>query len=261
MIYISMGWGVQSWTLAAMSALRELPPVDAAIHADTMSERQETYRFAQEWTPWLETHGVRVVTVSDPQQTQKVTTHQTNIPAFTVGGKTNRGQLRRQCTNHWKIIPMRRWISAELKRLDIRKSPDIVEQWLGITEDEWKRAKDSDVQYIKYKFPLLDMGFTRLACVEWLQKNNLPVPVKSSCTFCPYHGRAAWNEMKRAGGADWEQAVDMDNQIRNVRPPHALFIHSSRIPLIDAVNIPEDAGLSQLSMIYDDECDSGYCFL
>lgn len=32
---LSLGWGVQSWTLAAMVALKELPPVDYAVHADT----------------------------------------------------------------------------------------------------------------------------------------------------------------------------------------------------------------------------------
>ena len=29
---ISLGWGVQSFTLAAMAALGDIPPVDAAIH-------------------------------------------------------------------------------------------------------------------------------------------------------------------------------------------------------------------------------------
>ena len=43
---ISLGWGVQSWTLAAMVALRELPMVDYAIHADTGHERDGTYRHA-----------------------------------------------------------------------------------------------------------------------------------------------------------------------------------------------------------------------
>lgn len=32
---ISLGWGVQSWSLAAMAALGEIPRVDYAIHADT----------------------------------------------------------------------------------------------------------------------------------------------------------------------------------------------------------------------------------
>jgi hypothetical protein len=33
--YLSLGWGVQSFTLATMIALEELPPVEFAIHADT----------------------------------------------------------------------------------------------------------------------------------------------------------------------------------------------------------------------------------
>ena len=60
---ISLGWGVQSWTLAAMSALGELPKVDYAIHADTGHERSETYAHAAKWTPWLEDRGLKVVTV------------------------------------------------------------------------------------------------------------------------------------------------------------------------------------------------------
>ena len=32
---LSLGWGVQSWTLAAMAALGEIPMPDYAVHADT----------------------------------------------------------------------------------------------------------------------------------------------------------------------------------------------------------------------------------
>ena len=60
---ISLGWGVQSWTLAAMAALGEIPPVDFAVHADTTWEASGTYEHAGTWGPWLATHGVEVVTV------------------------------------------------------------------------------------------------------------------------------------------------------------------------------------------------------
>lgn len=63
MIALSLGWGVQSFALAAMSALGELPKVDVAIHADTTHEREATYAFAAQWTPWLEARGVHVATV------------------------------------------------------------------------------------------------------------------------------------------------------------------------------------------------------
>ena len=36
---LSLGWGVQSWTIAAMAALGELPRFDAALHADATWDR------------------------------------------------------------------------------------------------------------------------------------------------------------------------------------------------------------------------------
>ena len=50
---LSLGWGVQSFTLAAMSALGEIEHLDFAIHADTLHERQKTYEFAKLMKDWL----------------------------------------------------------------------------------------------------------------------------------------------------------------------------------------------------------------
>ncbi len=259
--YLSLGWGVQSWTLAAMVALGELPPVDAAIHSDTGWERESTYQFSGAWTPWLESHGVKVVTVSNREQSRRVETHKTDIPAFTVGKSAKGGQLRRQCTDRWKITPMRRWISQQLQTNGIAKKPGTVEQWLGITQDEWHRAKDSNVKYISHKYPLLEKGMSRTDCLQWLATNNLPSPDKSACVFCPYHNQSAWKRMRAENGRDWQTAVTIDTAIRNVRPPHALYLHSARLPLEDAVIIPESFGLTQGNLIPDDVCDSGFCFL
>ena len=63
---ISLGWGVQSFTLAAMAALGEIEPVDYVIHSDTGYESVLTYEFAESWSWWLEVQGVNVVTVNEP---------------------------------------------------------------------------------------------------------------------------------------------------------------------------------------------------
>jgi len=264
---ISLGWGLQSWTMAAMVAMGELQPIDVALHADTTWERQATYEFAEQMTTWLEQRGVRVVTVVSNRHGQiKNEWEGTFIPAFTrkAGGEVA-GVLRRQCTGSWKIQPMRWWIRQEMERRSLRVEPGVIEQWLGITIDEIQRAKDSDVKYIKHRFPLLEAGMSRADCLGWLEKNNLPIPVKSSCTFCPFHSRGAWEEMKRQGGEDWEQAVDVDHRIRSQRPSHTLYVHRARVPLDEAVPIAEDFGMTQLDMFASDdtdsECDSGYCFL
>jgi hypothetical protein len=133
---------------------------------------------------------------------------------------------------------------------------------MGITFDEIERAKDSDVQWITHRFPLLEKRMTRQDCIIWLQALDLPVPPKSSCVFCPYHRRATWQEMKRANGTDWQTAVEVDEAIRNKRPGYVAYVHPDRLPLIE-LKIAEDFGATQLSFvdIKDAECDSGYCFL
>lgn len=250
-IAISLGWGVQSWTLAAMSALGELPRVDVAIHADTTHERSSTYAFAAEWMPWLEAHGVRVVTVVNEARrgTEVVINgNETPLPAY-----SGTGMIRRQCTNGWKIQPIRRYLQAH-------RNGQPVELWLGITTDEWHRAKDADVKYITHRYPLLELGMSRADCLAWLTGHGLPSPGKSSCTFCPFQTRRSWQEMKRAGGSDWQEAVEVDAAIRGVRLPGKLFVHPACLPLEQAVTIPEDCGMSQGSFDLDDaECDSGFC--
>lgn len=249
---ISLGWGLQSWTLAAMVALGELEPIDVAIHADTTHERSATYAFAAQWTPWLEQRGVCVATVRDGNPSPALE-RETPLPAY-----TGAGVLRRQCTNHWKIQPIRRYLQAQRNRQP-------VELWLGITTDEWHRAKDADVRYISHRYPLLEMGMSRADCLTWLQTHSLPSPGKSACVFCPYQNRRRWQEMKRENGADWQHAVKVDASIRNVRLPGQLFVHPACVPLDQAVIVPEDFGLTQLELLpmedADAECDSGFCFM
>ena len=258
--FVSLGWGVQSWTLVAMSALGEIPKIDYAIHADTTHEAAHTYAHAEKWTPWLEDHGIRVVTVrsesTEVDHDREI--EAVMIPAFTrtISGLTERdGQIRRQCTGKWKIQPIRKFV----RTLVANPRPGIVESWLGISLDEWTRMRDSDVKYIKNVYPLIDRRMNRADCVAWLQKHGLDVPGKSACVFCPYHNGQAWKDMKKRGGSDWNRAVFIDNLVRDKRLPGQLFVHSARKPLEEAVQIPEDYGASQLEM--DMVCDSWVCFV
>lgn len=263
MLTLSLGWGVQSWTLAAMSALGELPKLELAVHADTTHERQATYAFAAQWTPWLAEHGIRVITTKNHGSRGNDVVYagtELYVPAYT-NHKGKKGQIRRQCTNQWKIQPIRRI-------LQWTRNGRPVELWLGITSDEWQRAKSADVRYITHTFPLLDMGFSRQDCLDWLAAHDLPSPGKSSCVFCPFLNKKAWEDMRAAGGADWEKAVQIDLQIRHIRPPGELFVHGKRVPLEDAIpltvigKMQRDHDLEVLASDDEDaECDSGHCFL
>jgi hypothetical protein len=159
--------------------------------------------------------------------------------------------LRRQCTQRWKVAPLRQWLQAN-------RDGRPVEQWLNISMDEWQRAKDSDRKYIANRFPLLEKKMTRQDCMSYLERHSIEVPSKSACVFCPFHNMHAWREMKAEGGADWSEAVRVDEMIRKVRPPYDLFLHRHSIPLAEVdLRTPEDKG--QLAL-WQEVCDSGYCW-
>jgi hypothetical protein len=245
---LSLGWGVQSWTLAAMAALGELPKPDYAIHADTRHEMSGTYAHAEKWTPWLLERGIKVITVSadNTSPTYPGAGQGIKIPAF-----GEKGQTKRQCTNDWKIRPIRKFV----RRLIDSPRSSHVDMWQGISIDEWQRMRSSDVNYISNVYPLVDRRMSRASCVNWLETKGLDIPPKSSCTFCPYHSGPTWKELKRDGGSDWMEAVNVDADIRN-KFPGRVYLHRARVNLPNAVNIPEDHGAKQLEL----PCDSGYCF-
>ena len=271
--YLSLGWGVQSWTIAAMVALGDLPPIDLAIHSDTGHEASGTYAHAEKWTPWLTEHGIQVVTVKPENNDviredwgKKSGSPSIQIPAFTLthlsednagGANAKEGQIGRQCTRQWKITPIRKHLRSILG--PGRLKPGSLVCWQGISLDEWSRMRDSDVGYIQNIYPLVERRMTRLDCIKWLQQHNLDVPNKSACVFCPFHKKSEWRQLKQQGGSDWDHAMDVDQAIRKKRDTMDIFIHPSRLPLEEAVRIPEDVGAQQMEL--DLPCDGGVCFV
>ena len=260
LIFLSMGWGEQSFTLGAMVALGDLPPIDLAIHADTGHEAQGTYEHAERYTGWLGERGLRVVTVQDARTeiVMQEWSGSVQIPAFTKQDQTGAaGQLLRQCTRNWKLNPIRRHVRTLLP--GGRPKPESVHCWQGIRWDELERMRDSDVRYIRNVYPLVELRMTRLDCRQHLLDHGLAAPVKSSCVFCPYHSMGQWTNMKMENGEDWRKAQAVDALLRDKRPGYSLFVHPGRAPLAQAVTIPGENN-SQPELDLAAPCDGGTCF-
>lgn len=240
--FLSLGWGVQSFTLLAMASVKEIN-LDYAIHSDTGFERSATYEFQRKWMPYFEKKGIKIITTENKVARDRfLTTNQVFIPAYT----SNKGKLFRTCTERWKIAPIRR----VMKQLRNKQPLDLL---LGISTDEWQRMKPSGVKYVTNKYPLIDKKMSRKDCVDWLKTNGFDIPVKSSCVFCPFHSLEAWKEVRRSK-PDWKTAVEIDELIRNKIEGCELFVSSQRKSLKE---------LDENGIIFDydnDEC-SGYCFL
>jgi len=259
---LSWGIGVQSTTLAVMSALGYLPKLDAVIASDLHWERAITYEMRDFYTKFLEAHGVPVYVI-DGGDIQQLGAHEhVHMPFWTSNG----GMLKRQCTNHFKIMPVRRF-SRELLGYDPSKpphpGPGAIEQWLGISWDEWTRMSKSDVQFVKNVYPLCDRQITRQDCELFLSEHGLPIPEKSACIGCPFRKAS---EYLRLWDSEWREVVTFDEAIRkNPLAYHGstadeIFVYRTSSPLA-GVDLEGEARKETTKTFFQPPLCGGYCMV
>ncbi|MBO4275499.1 hypothetical protein [Microbispora triticiradicis] len=155
------------------------------------------------------------------------------------------GMARRQCTSEYKLKPIKQKTRELLGYPHPKPVPKglYVETAIGISLDEIGRARDSDVQYMRNVFPLLDLKWTRKDCERYLRRAGWGSTAKSACIGCPYHGNRAWRQIRDETPEEWADAVAFDHAIRNgsARANAAgqelrgsMYLHRSRVPLDQA---------------------------
>jgi len=264
---LSWGCGVQSTTLAVMSALGELEHLDVVITADTGWERAATYKSRGFYSAWLRERGIRVEIVSGGDIRQDGAVEHIHIPFFTSNG----GPLQRQCTRHFKIVPVKRKL-REIAGYDHaappHPRPGEIELWLGISWDEFTRMKGSRVKFITHRWPLIEKRMARNDCIDYLESKGLPVPVKSACIGCPYRSASEWLDMRKNASEEWAEVVLFDEGNRH--NPLAvsgnstaaeLFVYKHATPLQSAdlvKDMQRERRGKQLPLMI---CEAGYCYV
>ena len=222
---LSLGAGAQSTVLALMAdqGAHDLERPDLAIFADTQWEPPAVYEHLE----WLKKQvSYDIVTVSAGNIRDNIMNGVNpdgasflDIPAFIVNKNGSRSVAARQCTNHYKIIPIHREIRRRLGVPAGRRVPKNiqVEMWLGISADESTRIKISRDEWIENKFPLVDMDMTRADVYNWFSARypdrHLP---RSACVGCPYHDDMEWKWLKDNEYESFKEAVAVDKALRDV---------------------------------------------
>lgn len=232
---LSLGAGVQSTTLALMSARGEIEMLDHAIFADTRDEPAAVY----EHLDWLirslpfpvhvvgRQRGLREALLAGDDDGARIPFH---VGAGGMGG--------RNCTRNWKIRPIRAKV-RELLGAGPRSyiEPNADEQWIGISLDEVTRIKPSGVRFMHNRHPLVEARMTRRDCYRWLEDRQYRIPPKSRCKYCPYQSNADWLGLQECP-EEWAEAVELDGWLREPaqlsRFHGETFLHQSRVPLAQA---------------------------
>ena len=235
---LSYGGGTQSTAMLILIFLKKISKPDIVIHSDTGSELPETVEFTQVAKEFVE--------------------KKLKIPFAIVN--SHRGSLHedyyskgnipiigfRSCTSNFKIQPQRRLI----RKIVGRRNTHLCNCMIGISNDESKRRSESEVKWIKLKFPLLDeFSYSREECI--LLNNLYGWNVgKSGCFCCPYQGGKSWLNLKNNHPDLFEFAIKMEEKKKIVKKGN-IGLYQER-PLKDLENIT----------LEESKCDTGAgCFL
>jgi hypothetical protein len=171
-LVVSFGGGVNSAAMLVGMYERGIRP-DLILFADTGGERPETYAFNGTMGAWLESRGFPdIVMVRNdgkyPSLEVEMLTRRT-LPPIVMGFRT--------CSDKYKRRPILKY----LKAIGVTKLTMAV----GIDAGEPGRLGDFDTVGIAHQYPLVEWGWARPECTAAIQRVGLPVPIKSSCFFCP----------------------------------------------------------------------------
>lgn len=272
---LSLGAGVQSSTLALMFATGEISPrVDAAIFADTMAEPKSVY----DWLDWLDAEiqnsafpfPVCRVSAGDLEAaTLRVRVSgksglnylKPSVPVF-MDRPTGGGMMGRACTMDYKITPLLR----EAKRIcgiNRGQKEVTVTTCIGISRDEMGRMKESREPWCRHRWPLVELGMNRQACVDWMAARGYPTPPRSACVFCPYHSNAEWRRLKADEPDGFERAVKYEIELQKSmaqisRLDGVPYLHNSRRLLTDVDFSEPQTDQMQFEFGIQNECE-GMC--
>lgn len=211
---------------------------DLAVFADTGSEPRWVYETLDRMRAWSST-PIEVVSRGNLRDDILDAIRRggsISTPPFFVRGAGRDGvPLRRQCTRDYKIRPIEGYIRRHLGYTPHASIPvGTVRCLKGISADEVYRMKTSTTPWIEAAYPLVDLRVNRLDCEQIIRRAGLPIPRRSACTFCPYHGDTEWQQLRDHDPEGWRNVLALDEALRTHgikglrEKPH---VHKSLRPL------------------------------
>lgn len=187
-LVVAYGLGVNSTAMLVEFVHRQIRP-DLILFADTGGEKPETYAYLPVIQGFLARAGFpEVITVRYRPKRATYTTleeqclHTGTLPSLAYGGRSCSLKHKRRPQDAY----VRNWPPAQkcwargqkvLKAIGFDASPG-----------DRRRANHAggfDDPLYEFWYPLQQWGYDRSRCAEVIAAAGLPVPLKSSCWFCP----------------------------------------------------------------------------
>jgi len=212
----SCGGGTQSAAIAALIIQGRLPKPDIALIIDTEREKQSTWDYYNNiLVPKLRKVNVELIRIAKSEFCSidlVADTGQIMLPGYTViDGK----QVKQSgfCSTHWKKRVAQRFVRS----IGVKQCYN----WLGISTDEMKRVRQSDLLWWQNKYPLIfEVPMSRQKCIELvMDEMGWPKPPRSSCWMCPNMGEEEIFELPMD---EIDKRLELQNQLQVIDPNFTL---------------------------------------
>ncbi len=251
----SYGGGVQTFGMLLMIRDGLIQRPHAFVFSDTKAEYDATYAHIEGYAkPLCKEMGIPFYTVQFNEGIIEGYKSKNSIPLPGF----------RSCTFNYKVRP----INYKLKELlgdNWTRGEACVNSYIGISTDEAQRAvsrKDQRPKWSMQTYPFLELDMSRRQIIEYIEKSGYPVPIKSGCYICPYHGFKGFVDLKTNHPEKFKIAVEMEELYFEHRPErnHG-FLQDTMIRLKELGEIPSLWSFADQIPNETKECDSGGCFL
>ncbi|WP_144494875.1 hypothetical protein [Bacillus sp. WP8] len=240
---LSYGGGTQSTALLLMALKGEINGVipDYIIFSDTGNEPRYVIKQMRRVNKYIkEKYNKEIIVTSkgniyeDLMRASETGERVASLPFHTINSDTGLdGFGRRQCTEDYKIVPIKKKIRELLGYKPRQRIKEMVHMWKGISTNEIQRVKPIQDKWITAEHPLVDVvDIDRSRCITYVERELGFTPKASACIICPFHDNSHWLEIKRGDSDGFEDACKLDEKIRNgLAYKDELFLHKSRKPL------------------------------
>lgn len=200
---VKYGGGVNSTAMLILMLRKEIP-IDVILFCDTGGEKPQTYEFLPVFDQWLRTkYGKGITIIRRDPGLYKLCLEKGILPS----------KILRWCTFKYKIDTTNEYI----RRLGL----PWVDMYIGFDGGEEGRvervsgldrmvAKAGHEIFVKLHYPLHLCDISRVKCMMIIEKEGLPVPVKSGCFFCPFRNARDFLLMKRDEPELFQKVVELE---------------------------------------------------
>lgn len=229
-------------TLLLLASQRVVPSFEAVLVPDTGWMLPRTRRDLDRLANLATDTGMRWIHAPTGN-----TAHETvngplmPLPLYTLNADGAQGRLPQGCAQRQGVA-----LSNTVRRLLGHPRPHPVPEGVvaecatDTTLDHTGTPDPTGPTYIRFRRPLIAIGWTDADCAALLTYYGLPTTMDLACIACPLRSNRAWRHLRDTDPASFADAVAVDVTLRHGHPDPALhgrpsgttfYLHPDRVPL------------------------------